>query len=251
MYGDIGQGDRHGPNGAVIDGPARVPGAAHPSLPEAGQGAPMLALLEGYWNSLRRGPSLPYRHQIDPARIDDVLPRAFVIDHIAPGQGRFRVAGQELSALMGRAPRGQLLSTMFRSESREVLTTWIARAFADPAVVELPLLAPRRLGRPAITGRLLLLPLADADGVTSRALGAMVMDAPIRAPRWLQIDPAREVRYETLEAGTPTRQAGLAAAPASHDRSLHLINGGLTAARRETDRRDGPGAALRLVVSNA
>lgn len=58
-----------------------------------------------YWESMRDGDALPRRADIDPRRIEGALPYAFILEEIAPGLARFRVAGWHLNDLMeiGRA----------------------------------------------------------------------------------------------------------------------------------------------------
>jgi len=198
-------------------------------------GQPILAELERYWRDLRGARRLPVRSEVDPARIDAVLPYAFVIERVAQGIARLRVTGQKLNASLGMDARGMPLSSFFTPAARPLLAAHLETVFDGPALVDLPLTSARGLGRPLLTGRLMILPLLGSDGTVSRALGALLTDGMIgRAPRRFDIAPG-EVRCEIIsEMGRP--RLALAAG-----------QGGAGTQRK------GPDAArpdLRLVVSN-
>lgn len=106
---------------------------------------------------------------------------------------------------MGMEVRGMPLTALFAPPARPRLSQGLAQVFAGPARAMLTLAADRRLGKPALAGRLLLLPLRDDFGRVSRALGCLVTDGRIgRAPR----------RFEAL-------QAEIAPLHCPDDRSLH------------------------------
>ncbi|WP_373356949.1 PAS domain-containing protein [Pseudoroseicyclus sp. CXY001] len=156
-----------------------------------------LVQLERYWRSLGRPQKLPARGEIDPNRIDDALPHAFILEKVAPGIGRMRVAGHALSAELGMEPRGMPISAFFLPEARGALRMWLNQLWSVPALVDLPVHSSRAIGRPRASGRLLLLPLADEAGETTRALGALVLDTPAgRTPRRLSIGPSETLRWE-------------------------------------------------------
>ena len=80
------------------------------------------------------------------------------------------------------------LSAMLVPVSRDRLDTTLRQAFEMPARVELTLQAEKRMGRPELAGRMLLLPLTDDFGEVNRVLGCLVSDGPIgRAPRRFEI----------------------------------------------------------------
>jgi hypothetical protein len=135
-----------------------------------------LAALESYWRDLRGDHGLPARAAVDPARLDSALPHAFILERVAPGIGRIRVAGQMISQICEVEPRGMPLCSLFSAGSRDRLQGYLEQVFALPALVELPLCSARRLIRPRVAGRILLLPLADAQGLVSRAIGAIWLD---------------------------------------------------------------------------
>lgn len=196
---------------------------------------PVLEELETYWRDLRGARRLPVRSDVDPSRIDAALPHAFLIEEVAPGVARLRVAGQRLNALLGMEARGMPLTTFFAHDARAVVAAQLRQVFGRPAIVELPVLSPRALGRPRLSGRLLLLPLGGEPDARRMALGALLVDGMIgTGPRRFEIPGGAEIRCEDVPAAPAPRLKAIAG---SHRQ----------VARAETPD-DRP--RLRLVVSN-
>ncbi len=179
---------------SVTDTPTRrrtdKPNAAHATLKS----------LEAYWQTLRHAQRIPSRNDIEPRQIDDALPHAFILQRVAPGVARMRVAGQGLHDLLKMDARGMPISTLILPEARDDIASLIEDAFTTPAIVSIPLLSPSSLLRQDLTGTMLLLPLRDEKGDTSRILGALVTDdAPGNRPRRFQIKPGAAIRNEPLQ----------------------------------------------------
>lgn len=81
----------------------RIPGRT------AVQPARVVADLRAYWDELRQGRAVPTRADVQPAGIGDGLDYAFILERIAPGAARFRLAGRHLVDLMGMEVRGMPL----------------------------------------------------------------------------------------------------------------------------------------------
>lgn len=184
-------------------------------VPMTGKGtadAPGYGLLQevrAYWQGLRPGtgrpeadlqaPALPDRASIDPRGLDRALSHVFLVERIAPGLARFRIAGMHLADLMGMEVRGMPLSAMFDTCGREQMQKLLEQVFAGPAVLELALEGERGIGRPSLEGRMILLPVRGDSGECDRALGCIVTLGPVgRTPRRFAI--ARQV---TEMLGTP------------------------------------------------
>ncbi len=198
------------------------------------QGVSLLQSLERYWRELRGAQRLPVRSAVDPTRIDAVLPHAFIAERVSPQVARLRVSGQRINDLIGADGRGMPLSVLFAPDARDTLADHLQAAFDRPAIVELPLYAPRSLTRGRLAGRLLMLPLAGADGQVTRILGAALIDGRIGfGARTLQIPPTGVFRLDDIAP-----QAG--AAP------LRAVAGSPRPAQTQTRFRPD----LRLVVSN-
>ncbi|MDZ4094974.1 MAG: PAS domain-containing protein, partial [Paracoccaceae bacterium] len=114
----------------------------------------MVHQVRAYWEGLRRGPVLPRRADIDPRGIEGALEGAFILDRIAPGMARFRLAGMGLVELMGMEVRGMPLSAMFDPMGRSRLAEGLEQVFTTPAILDLHLEAERGIGRPALSGRM-------------------------------------------------------------------------------------------------
>ncbi|WP_375254906.1 PAS domain-containing protein [Yoonia sp.] len=160
---------------------------------------PHLVSLETYWKTLRHARRVPARSDLNPALIDQALPFSFILQRVAPGTARFRVAGQQIHALMKMDARGMPLTSLFQPETRDPLRELIEKAFQAPAIIGLPLLSQGGLLRSTISGAMLLLPMQDTQGHTNRLLGALVFDEmTLPRPRRFAIDPAQSIRCETL-----------------------------------------------------
>ncbi len=201
------------------------------------QGRTVLEELETYWRDLRGARRIPVRSDVDPLRIDSALPYAFILDRVAPGVGRLRVAGQKLSAFVGSEARGMPLTTFFTADARAMVMQQTELVFSRPALVEMPVVSARSLGRPKLTGRMLLLPLLGPDGHVSRALGAILTDGMIgRLPRRFDIPEGQSFRCEDLPE------------PRVHAVAVAAVAGARTPFLAK--RPDVARPALRLVVSN-
>ena len=203
------------------------------------QGRTVLEELEAYWRDLRGARRIPVRSDVDPVQIDSALPYAFILDRVAPAIARVRVAGQKISDFVGSEARGMPLTAFFTADARDMVMEQTENVFSRPALVEMPLVSVRSLGRPKLSGRMLLMPLLGPDGDVSRALGAILTDGMIgRLPRRFDIPDGQQIRCESLP------EARL------HAVAVAAVAGSRINARFSTKRPDVARPALRLVVSN-
>ncbi len=150
--------------------------------PETGYTA--IAQVEAYWEALRGSRLLPKRSDIDPRGIEKALENAFILERIAPGIARLRVAGSHLNDLMGMEVRGMPLTAFFTPEARADVADMLEVVFQTPAITTLQITATPAPGRPALEGRLVLLPLKSDLGDVSRVLGCLVVPGDVGlAPR--------------------------------------------------------------------
>ena len=143
-----------------------------------GRGMTPVHQAEAYWSALRNGAEVPKRAQVDPRGLENILEHAFILERIAPGVARIRLAGQRLSQLAGMEVRGMPLSTFFTPSGRIHVSAALEHVFEAPAVAELDLQGKPAFGRPAPKARMILLPLRDDTGVVNRAMGVLVSDDP-------------------------------------------------------------------------
>ena len=165
---------------------------------------PVLQELEQYWQSLRTDGDIPKRADVDPAAIDKALPYTFVLQRVAPGVARMRVAGQKLHEVLRMDPRGMPVSAFFCAEDRSTLAVHLESAFCEPALIAMPVQGAAGLLRGTVKGAMLLLPMRDEHGDVSRVLGALVTDGPLGArSRRLRLDDDQPMRMEPLHPVIP------------------------------------------------
>ena len=173
--------------------------------PMAETAAPQI--LRAYWDGLRRGAGrgalgrtgLPLRQAIDPRGLEPILSGTFLLERIAPGLARVRLAGMDLVDLMGMDVRGMPFSALFDPLSRPALGQALDRLFTGTEAVMIEADSARGLGKPALSGGLMLLPVEDDHGRPNMALGVWApQGSPGRAPRRLTL---RTVQYDALIAG--------------------------------------------------
>ncbi|UOA31907.1 hypothetical protein DSM110093_01687 [Sulfitobacter sp. DSM 110093] len=168
-----------------------------------------LAQVEAYWESLRGSRLMPRRSDIDPRGIETALEYAFILERVAVGVARLRIAGGHLRDIMGMEVRGMPITALFATQSRPRVAEVLEEVFQMPGQTSLHLIAPAAHGRPALAGRMLLLPLESDLGDVSRVLGCLMMQGDIgQTPR--RFDLAQETRHSVLggttRALTHTRQ---------------------------------------------
>ncbi len=198
MFGDRFGGD-HGRGRAVVADSVRFPS---------------LAEVRAYWEGLRHGGKPPLRSEIDPRGMAGALEHSFVLERVAPGVARFRIAGMDLTDMMGMEVRGMPVLSLIDPPARADFGRALEAVFAGPSILEMALEAERGIGRPALEGRLLVLPLRNRAGATALALGCLATEGAIgRAPRRFAI--ARQM-LTPLGLPAPAMAEGMAEAAAPY-----------------------------------
>ncbi len=147
-----------------------------------------LAQIEGYWNALRGNRPMPLRSEIDPRGLKGALEYCFVLERIAPGLARMRVAGSHLGDLMGMEVRGMPISSFLNTDARQKFGEMLEEVFETPATAVVTLEAETSFGRPSMSARMILMPVRSDLGDTSRILGGFMADGPIgRVPRRFKV----------------------------------------------------------------
>lgn len=164
-----------------------------------------LQTVRAYWEGLRDDGQLPGRASLDPRGIASALEQVCLLERVAPGHVRFRLAGHFFHDLMGMDVRGMPLSAMFEPLARQKLAPLIEDFFAAPLALTLSLQAERAIGQPAFQARLLLLPMTGHGGERDMGLGVMVSAGRLgRAPRRFHIET---VTREALHVPAPNPPA--------------------------------------------
>jgi hypothetical protein len=230
----------------------------------------LLAQAERYWRSQVGTATVPRRSDIDPTGLGDALSNTMILERVAPGMARVRLAGQVLNQIFGMDVRGMPASILVDPASRKTFGGQIEALFSGPSIVEVPLRMTRGWRRRPLLARLLMLPLTDDFGQITRAMAVLAVDgdAPVGQHHRFEVDPEGAFRCTTLAmpVGTPApratavnpdapmveRRASLAPMPAKpvrRSKPLFVVTG-------KSDRRDSsdikpePRPKLRLVVSN-
>ncbi|NHF72447.1 PAS domain-containing protein [Paracoccus xiamenensis] len=164
--------------------------------------ARILADLRAYWESLRKGRAVPDRAEVEPKGIRRALDYAFILERIAPGAARFRLAGRHLVDVMGMEVRGMPVCSLLNPGSRGRLSDVLETVFKGPQIAEVALQSEAGYGRPLLAGRMLFLPLKSDLGDVTRALGCLVTQGQIgRGPR--RFDLTRDAVFPVIEGAQP------------------------------------------------
>ncbi|MFV0408286.1 MAG: PAS domain-containing protein [Paracoccus sp. (in: a-proteobacteria)] len=164
--------------------------------------ARILADLRSYWDSLRRGRAVPDRTDVEPGGIRSALDYAFILERIAPGAARFRLAGRHLVDLMGMEVRGMPVCSLLQSGSRGRLSDVLETVFKGPQIAEIVLQSNPQYSRPPLTGRMLFLPLKSDLGDITRALGCLVSEGEIgHGPR--RFDITEDTVFPVIDGARP------------------------------------------------
>ncbi|HEY0329835.1 MAG TPA: PAS domain-containing protein [Rhodopseudomonas sp.] len=79
---------------------------------------PASQALFAYWDDKRGDARAPDRQAFEPGEIRELLGDIFVLSYDAAAEGRFRVAGTRVSALLGRKLEGEGFAALFAADSR-------------------------------------------------------------------------------------------------------------------------------------
>ena len=176
---------------------------------------------EAYWTALRQGNDVPSRSQIDPRGLENILSQTFVVERIAPGIARFRLAGQKLNEMAGMEVRGMPLTAFFTPTARKQVIASLEHMFDTPAIVELALTTVATRNHPAKEARILMLPLRSDLGDVSRALGVFVSDGnPTKTSQRFDV-VSTELRPVTATLTAPKKTT-----PSTPIRTTNEVNAG-------------------------
>ncbi len=99
---------------------------------DSGRSVSPIRQAEAYWTALLTGRGVPMRSQIDPRGLENILEYTFILERIAPGLARYRLAGSHLNNLAGMEVRGMPLTTFLNPRhDRRSPTLW-NRFLPDP-----------------------------------------------------------------------------------------------------------------------
>jgi hypothetical protein len=159
-----------------------------------------LSLVEAYWDALRAGRGMPKRAEIDPRGIETALEYAFILERVAPGVARMRVAGTHLHDIIGMEPRGMSVTALFQQDARIMIAGLLEEVFQTPGSAEVWMNSAGDQGQPALDARMILLPLKSDLGDVSRILGCIVCKGELNnVPRRFDI---QDMKLRSLGASS-------------------------------------------------
>ncbi len=180
---------------------------------------PILVELLDHWEHLRAGRIAPLRSEIDPRQIENALEHAFILERQQTGDIRFRIAGMGLNQLMGMEVRSMIATSVVAPEARQQFTDILNQVFDNPEIVELKLTASDA-GRPSLTADMLLLPMHNEVGETTRILGCLVANGKGHpAPNRFTILSRKVTRIIAVDAAKRPMQHSQPVAGFAEDRS--------------------------------
>lgn len=233
MADEKGNSDRDGPDPA--SGSAQLLRLADYDRVQPGH---IIAEMRDYWHGLRRGRAIPARSDVEPRGISRALDYAFILERIAPGAARMRLAGRHLIDLMGMEVRGMPICAFLQSSSRGRLSDVLESVFKAPQIAELTLNSRGEYARPELNARMLLLPLRSDLGDVTRALGCLISDGETGvAPR--RFDLVADRVLPIIEGGTT-----VAPSPSGFSEPPSRFDGVETPKRRRGDAKGAPAAPL-------
>lgn len=204
----------------------------------AARGFPALEQVLTYWSDLARSEGqVPPRRQVEPRALSGALPMVFILESVAPGVARFRVAGSQICDLMGMEVRGMPLISIFAPKSRDAISGALQTVLGRLAQAQLTLAGESGFGRPPLEARMLLLPLMDDFGKPTRALGALEAKGKIgRTPRRFEVTAEKIalLRQTALTAVNPLDADPLAPAARNNWRAADALSRPLPAQAAST-----------------
>ncbi len=168
---------------------------------------PAVSQAESYWKQLCAGRLVPNRSDVDPRGISSILEHAFILEKIAPGMAKIRLAGQALNDILGMEMRGMPISSLFSPEARQEIQNALESIFDTPATLNATLVSEGGYTRKRLEGQLFIAPLRDDKGRITRAFGALQLREEIdRAPRRFTFHDLR-LSPRLADEALPTRPA--------------------------------------------
>lgn len=159
-----------------------------------------------YWNTMREGRPAPLRREIQPGDIKRILPHVFILERESGTSFRYRLAGTGLCNVYGMEFRNHNMLSMWQDDCQSSLAHALNDVTANASVSIVEYTAATTDHREA-TFEMILLPLAQDNGVITRVLGAAVpvdefpwIGDHLFARQWIDrlqiLDPERMPRRE-------------------------------------------------------
>jgi len=149
-----------------------------------------------YWNEVRGARLAPRRFEIEPSRIADLLPEAFILECAEEDTVRFRLAGTRLTSQFGCELRGSSFASLWSGQDLAEVSRKLATVKESGAAAVFISEGACQRGRTALF-EIVVLPLIHSQGEIDRMLGAASCANP---PEWLGNEPM--VRHRLVQSRT-------------------------------------------------
>jgi len=110
--------------------------------------------LEAYWEALRPSDRIPDRSNVRPDGLLNVLDVTFILERVAPGVSRFRLAGHKISDFLGVQAENVPLTALFNATSQQEVAATVEKVFTQPAILKADLVSLGSVGRPKINAEM-------------------------------------------------------------------------------------------------
>lgn len=168
---------------------------------------PVIIEMLSYWEQLRDGRAAPPRSEIDPRQIQSLLEHTFILERVRDGHPRVRLAGMAVCDLLGMELRGMPARSLIEVGSRPHFDRYLSDVMDKPQIIELYLETSDQ-DNEKTRGRMLLLPLTDNDGETTRVMGCITLHTKLfQAPLRFDIEDVKITRIvagRSIEIAEPT-----------------------------------------------
>lgn len=171
----------------------RFRGGPRPALSDASTKA-----LYDYWNALRNGRALPLRREVDPSAIRSLLPRIFMLEVVDAHHVIFRIAGTAICAAFGREFRDHNFIDVWNPTSRVDIVELLRRIACDHEA-GLVRAEAATLDKSVVDCELLILPLKDANGATTRLIGVAGCQESLERLGWRKLVHLRALTSATFD----------------------------------------------------
>lgn len=163
--------------------------------------------LRSHWDDICEGDLPPFRSDIAPRTMPNVLDTLFILEQLNPEDTRVRIAGLKICEMMGMEVRGQSPMSFFQDNARGRFDSILTEVLGQPKIAKLGLDTVDKLGNKDHVD-MILLPLRSDFGDISRIIGCVtVPDSGFTAPIRYYIS---SVDTENPFKGKPTDRQGFA-----------------------------------------
>lgn len=203
---------------------------------------PNTRALFDYWLEVKGDRLTPYRSELDPRAISQLLDSTFILENLGDGNVRFRLAGTRLCDKFGMELSGMSALAPWIENSRAEMRLLLDRVVAEPCVAQVACTATTRAGF-LIEAEFAFMPIRSDFGDVSRILGCAYDLEPkgritslgepprfaIDSITFLPVDPGMNVDISDSNAPLPgfgEPGSGFSGKPVGAQPALRAIEGG-------------------------